>query len=76
VGGIPEVLAEGENGWLVQPNDANALAQAIGECMGNPMLRQQKSASGKLFVEKFGKNEMLEHFINILQYATRSFAKG
>ncbi|MCU0352901.1 MAG: glycosyltransferase family 4 protein, partial [Cytophagales bacterium] len=22
VGGIPEVLAEGENGWLVQPNDA------------------------------------------------------
>jgi len=29
VGGIPEIIADGENGLLVEPNDPDALAQAI-----------------------------------------------
>jgi glycosyltransferase involved in cell wall biosynthesis len=29
VGGLPEVVEEGETGWLVPPNSASALAEAI-----------------------------------------------
>ena len=33
VGGIPEMISEGETGWLVAPNDPAALAAAISEAL-------------------------------------------
>ena len=75
VGGIPEVLADGENGWLVPPNDTTALAQAVGECIENPVLRRQKSEKGRVFVKRFGKERMAQGFVNILQNATSRLDK-
>jgi glycosyltransferase involved in cell wall biosynthesis len=39
VGGIPEVIADGENGVLVAPGDAQAFAAAVGRLADQPGLR-------------------------------------
>ena len=36
VGGIPEVVREGQTGRLIPPNDPNALAQALTQILDNP----------------------------------------
>jgi len=36
VGGIPEVVRNGQTGWLVQPNDPMAVARAILQLIRNP----------------------------------------
>ena len=41
VGGVPEVVREGENGLLVPPNDAAALAAAIRRFFDNDELRRR-----------------------------------
>jgi glycosyltransferase involved in cell wall biosynthesis len=41
VGGVPEVVRDGENGLLVPPRDASALAAAIGRFFGDAALRER-----------------------------------
>ena len=36
VGGVSELVVEGENGWLVEPGDAIALADALSEVLETP----------------------------------------
>ncbi|HEX8530833.1 MAG TPA: glycosyltransferase family 4 protein, partial [Cytophagales bacterium] len=67
VGGIPEVMDYGNNGWLTEAGNAADLAAAIGRCIGNPEERAAKGASGKAFVGRFDKEQMLQHFLTILQ---------
>jgi glycosyltransferase involved in cell wall biosynthesis len=45
VGGVPEVVREGENGLLVPPNDAAALAAAIRRFFDNDELRRRLTAA-------------------------------
>ena len=45
VGGVPEVVRDGENGLLVAPGDPEALAAAIGRFFGDHELRDRLSAS-------------------------------
>lgn len=45
VGGVPEVVGDGENGLLVPPRDARALAAAIGRFFGDAELRERLSAA-------------------------------
>ncbi len=49
VGGIPEILANGENGFIMEPGDKNAIYQAIHALMQNGKLREQM---GKKSFEK------------------------
>lgn len=41
VGGIPELVRDGESGLLVPPDDPDALAVAIDRLLGDPGLREQ-----------------------------------
>jgi glycosyltransferase involved in cell wall biosynthesis len=66
VGGIPEVLDEGRNGWLAEPGDPGALAAALRACITDPVRRAALSANGKQFVERFSKEAMFGHFLEIL----------
>jgi glycosyltransferase involved in cell wall biosynthesis len=50
VGGVPEVLTDGDTGLLVKPADANALASAILRVLGDPTLRVTLATAARTHV--------------------------
>jgi glycosyltransferase involved in cell wall biosynthesis len=52
VGGNPEVVLDGQTGWLVPPADPDALAAALLELWGNPEAGRQRGAEGRCRVEQ------------------------
>ena len=48
--GAAEVVVAGENGLLVPPDDAHALAQALDRLLGDAALRERMSARARQFV--------------------------
>ena len=46
-GAFPEVIADGETGWLVTPGDARALAGAIKRLMADPEQRAKMGAAAR-----------------------------
>ncbi len=61
VGGIPEVVSDGETGLLVAPGDAHALASAIRDLLDDPARRARMAAAGPRIVgEHFGRARMIE----------------
>ena len=58
INGIPEAIVDGETGLLVEPYDAEGLAQAVLELKNNESLRQELAANGqKIVAEKFDERE-------------------
>lgn len=51
VGGTPEVLENGVNGYLVPPGDVDSLAHCILDLLGSEVLRWQMGQRGRLRVE-------------------------
>ncbi len=49
VGGVPELVRDGENGLLVPAGDHDALAAAIRRLIGEPGLRKRLRCSGRSF---------------------------
>jgi glycosyltransferase involved in cell wall biosynthesis len=47
VGGIPEIIEDGRNGILVQPDDPSALAAAIRRLFGDANLRERLGRAGR-----------------------------
>lgn len=53
-GGIPEILVDGLNGFLVPPRSPNAIAESVDRLLGDPGLRATMGRAGRM--------RMLEHF--------------
>ncbi|HTG12565.1 MAG TPA: glycosyltransferase, partial [Candidatus Eisenbacteria bacterium] len=51
VGGIPEVVVDGETGRLVEPGDVAALGQALRETLADPERARRMGAAGRGRVE-------------------------
>ena len=66
VGGIPEVLDNGNNGWLVPPDNPKALANAIQTALSNPDLCAEKTKNGHIFVEQFNLGNVLSNFKQLI----------
>ena len=47
VGGTPEVLADGESGYLVQPGCSEEIATRVSELLRDPALRQRMGSAGR-----------------------------
>lgn len=47
VGGIPDIVADGQTGLLIPPRDAAALAEAIGTLLGDAPRRQAMGAAAR-----------------------------
>jgi glycosyltransferase involved in cell wall biosynthesis len=52
VGGVPELVVDGETGFLVPPGDPHALAAAIERLLDDPDLRRRLGAAGRLRVSE------------------------
>jgi glycosyltransferase involved in cell wall biosynthesis len=59
VGGIPELVQHGENGWLVEPDDPEELAEAILAVLGDPDLAARLGRNGQCTAQLFGLEQML-----------------
>ncbi len=74
VGRAPEVIQDGENGRLVPPGNAGALAAAILEAYRHPEWRQQWKEKGERTIrEKYSLDQMLSQFADIY---LKLFQKG
>ena len=51
VGGIPDMVREGETGLLVYPGDSRALSEALDILLGNHSLRRTMSANCRMVAE-------------------------
>ncbi len=61
VGGVPDVVTEGQTGFLVPPGDVNAFAEALKCLLTDPNLRQRMGAAGRQFVdERFSVERMVK----------------
>ena len=66
VGGIPYLISNEENGLLVEPGDAEAMANAIIRLIENPELAENLSNKGRLKAEKFNWPEVKELWLELL----------
>ncbi|WP_247236061.1 glycosyltransferase family 4 protein [Telluribacter sp. SYSU D00476] len=68
VGGIPETMDHGTNGWMVPPGQVDKLADTIRHVIANPAERQEKQQKGYDYVSrKFAFEKVLERFVEVLQ---------
>jgi len=66
VGGIPDLIKDGENGFLVEPNNPKMLAEKIKELMENKELREKFGKAGRKWVsENFEWNQGIRRFANL-----------
>lgn len=52
VGGIPDVVEHGENGWLVPTDDPSAVLQAVKTLFNDPVMRQRLGKNGRQSILK------------------------
>src|SRR5262249_3307495 len=68
VGGLQHVIADGETGILVEPENAELLADALERLITNPALRNSMGMAGRRRVEsRFSPERMAENFLRAVQ---------
>jgi glycosyltransferase involved in cell wall biosynthesis len=66
VGGIPDIIEDGLNGFLVKPRDPDALAQKIILLLSDSKLREKTGKAGREMVEKkFNIEKRAERIIKV-----------
>lgn len=66
VGGIPEVIEEGVNGFLVEPGDVGSLADRVASLIADPALRSRMGDAGRSLVERNYTRLPIRAFENLL----------
>lgn len=67
VGGVPEVVRDGENGLLVAPGDLDGLAEAIRRVSADEPLRRGLAAAAAGSVEDLSEPRILRRIVEILE---------
>ena len=70
-GGVPEIVLDGETGYLVDQNDIESHAKKLAELVSNPALRRKMGEAGRLRVaEHFNQEQEKNMFRRILGLST------
>lgn len=70
VGGVPELVRNGENGILVDTHDADSVASSLITLIENPQLRISMGASGRqVALEKHSPRRLAERLISVYEKA-------
>ena len=59
IAGIPEQILDGENGFLIQPGEVEALTDRLEQLIGSESLREKFGAVGCRRVKRFSKETMM-----------------
>ena len=72
VGGVSEIVRDGENGLLVPAGDAAAVARAIERYFEDAELRERLRAAAGSSVEVFAADRIYERLEQVLERASRT----
>lgn len=67
VGGIPDLVTHGKNGFLVPPKNPEKLAKYIQILIGDKEKRKKMGQAGKEMVKNFSKEKMVEKIANLYE---------
>jgi glycosyltransferase involved in cell wall biosynthesis len=67
IGGIPDVVKDGENGLLVPPRDSGALADVIIYLLENEDIRERMGKNGRKKVEDYSWEKIAEETENVYE---------
>lgn len=68
VGGLPDIVTEGETGFLVPPRDANALADAVFRVIGDPeMSSRMGRAARTIALDRFTTQRLISDVQNLYE---------
>jgi glycogen synthase len=77
VGGIPEVVVDGETGWLVEPGDAAALGRALRHALADPGRARRMGEAGRQRVEgHFSWERIAARTMTVYEEAIESHREG
>ncbi len=68
VGGIPEIVKEGENGFLFKKGDSNELSEKLKILLSNREIALKMGERGRRFVKKnFSNEKYISHYISMIK---------
>lgn len=72
VGGVPEVVVDGESGWLVDQPDPQSFATALGRALGDDAERRRRGAAARRRAEElFGSSAWAERLAELYAVVAR-----
>lgn len=76
VGGVPELVKDGETGWLVPPRDPHALAQAIRDALSNPEEARRRAENAyRHLLASFTVEQQVERWEQALRAAVENWQR-
>jgi glycosyltransferase involved in cell wall biosynthesis len=67
VGGVPEIIKDGHNGFLVEPKDKDTLARKMKELIMHPDTAKRMGDAGRVFVEgNFSNEKYIKNYIDMI----------
>ena len=77
VGGNPELVVEGETGFLYAPGDVEGLAKALGRLLADPALAARLGAAARArFETRFGLRRMVDETVAVYERALAGVPVG
>jgi glycosyltransferase involved in cell wall biosynthesis len=68
VGAIADVLREGEDAWIVAPNDTAGLQRAISDALGQPALARSRASNAYArYTQRYSRNAMGARYLQIYE---------